>query len=80
MQRSNETIKVLVRYEDGETVAEKYRASLGGWANLLNRINAANGGVNHGPARLKMDVGPGPGYAITGHGSVNGRRFQIVTV
>lgn len=79
MQRSNKTIKVQVRYEDGETVDEKFRDSLGGWSNLLNRINAANGGPNWGAGRLKLDVDEVT-RSTTGHGSVMGRRFQIVEV
>lgn len=73
LRGSNQTLKFEFHFEDGEVVSDKCRDSVGGFANMMNRLRAHTGAANWGPMGVKMDLG---GKA----GTANGRRFVVVAL
>jgi hypothetical protein len=72
--RTNTTRHVLVSFDDGETLGEQHRDSLGGWRQLMQRMAERNG-------RSAEDVRPVlDAFGDLAGWTVAGRRFTVATM
>mgnify|MGYP003674545290 CR=1 len=72
MSRTNTSTFFELRFADGTVVAEKCRNTLGGWTNMVDRLEARFGVAAHSPQRLRM--------ADATSGTVAGLAFVVVEV
>lgn len=68
-ENRNTKMPCVIEFEDGETIAESYRNSVGGYARMMERVAARFG--EDRPTVFSWKVGDDPTFVVAG------RRFHV---